>query len=360
MVARSVYPLFSLVVISFNQETYVREAIESALAQDYQNLEIVISDDCSTDATWAIIEQVVRSYNGPHRVILNRNASNRGIVGNYQKAVSLCSGEWIVGLAGDDWAFPNRVSHIHQLVSMTPHVYAVGTACEVINPRGKVIGYRMHDTDLPSLRLPILIGASAAYHMECFKRFAVIEDDLHVEDIIYPFRALLLGRVLLSNTPTIRYRVCGSNASQSPSYKKSLNIMLDLEAKNRRAYQQRMTDTIAFHGISGEMKSTLLSMHEAYIAESHASETQLRRLLCYYDEKGFARLAYLFRLDVKGLRRSSARFKCAFLVRQWVLLWRIYGWLKLTLTRCSRILGIPDSRDHRMCRAISLEDYIHR
>ena len=53
----TVHPPISLVLVSFNQQKYVREAVESALAQDYDNLEIVISDDCSRDKTWEIISQ---------------------------------------------------------------------------------------------------------------------------------------------------------------------------------------------------------------------------------------------------------------------------------------------------------------
>jgi glycosyltransferase involved in cell wall biosynthesis len=46
------YPLVSLCIFTYNQEKYIREAVEGALSQDYPNLEIIISDDNSTDSTY--------------------------------------------------------------------------------------------------------------------------------------------------------------------------------------------------------------------------------------------------------------------------------------------------------------------
>ena len=63
----------------FNQKTMIGEAIESALAQTYRPLEIVISDDGSTDGSWQVIEETVREYaRSDISVTLNRNSVNLG------------------------------------------------------------------------------------------------------------------------------------------------------------------------------------------------------------------------------------------------------------------------------------------
>ena len=66
-------PMVSYCLISYNQENFIRDAIESALKQDYHPLEIIISDDNSSDRTFEIAEQIVTEYKGTHSVILNQN-----------------------------------------------------------------------------------------------------------------------------------------------------------------------------------------------------------------------------------------------------------------------------------------------
>ena len=99
-------PLVTISMITYNQERYVRDAVRGALAQTYEPLEIVISDDCSTDGTWNIIVDEVESYRksgGIHKnIVLNRNEKNLGIIRHCQAQQSRIHGELRVGNAGDD------------------------------------------------------------------------------------------------------------------------------------------------------------------------------------------------------------------------------------------------------------------
>ncbi len=102
-------PLASLCVLCYNQEKYIALSIRAALAQTYEPLEIIISDDASTDRSFEIIKQVIAEYRGPHKVIINRNPTNFNLPRNFQKACSLSSGELIIKADGDDISYPNRV-----------------------------------------------------------------------------------------------------------------------------------------------------------------------------------------------------------------------------------------------------------
>ena len=66
----------SIVLLCFNQEDLIEESLNSCLQQDYSNLEIVISDDASTDNTISIIEKKLGKYQGNHKIIVNKNKSN--------------------------------------------------------------------------------------------------------------------------------------------------------------------------------------------------------------------------------------------------------------------------------------------
>ena len=92
-------PKVSIQIPTYNQQQYITQAIESALMQDYPNLEIVIADDCSTDDT----ESIVKKYNDS-RIRYFKNETNIGRVPNYRKALyEYCTGEWVVNLDGDDY-----------------------------------------------------------------------------------------------------------------------------------------------------------------------------------------------------------------------------------------------------------------
>ena len=96
-----------LCLVTYQQETI--KAVKSALAQTYTPLEIIISDDCSPDGTFEIIEEEIRAYRGPHRVISKRHSQNTGMAGNLNRAWELSSGEFIVIQSGDDISMPGRV-----------------------------------------------------------------------------------------------------------------------------------------------------------------------------------------------------------------------------------------------------------
>lgn len=93
-------PRISVLVITYNQENVISRAIESLLAQKDYIYEICVSDDCSKDKTWEILQDYDRKY--PGLFVLNRNETNIGIFENIEKNWEMPSGDIIYGLAGDD------------------------------------------------------------------------------------------------------------------------------------------------------------------------------------------------------------------------------------------------------------------
>lgn len=93
-------PKVTIMIPTYGQEQYIAEAVESALAQNYDNLEVVVADDCSPDNT----REVVRRYAADARLRYVRNSPNLGRVGNYHNtAHNVATGEWAVNLDGDDY-----------------------------------------------------------------------------------------------------------------------------------------------------------------------------------------------------------------------------------------------------------------
>ncbi|MEI7947344.1 MAG: glycosyltransferase family A protein, partial [bacterium] len=106
------HPLISFCLFTYNQEPFIREAVEGALAQTYSPLEIILSDDCSTDRTFDNMQQMLADYKGPHKIILNRNDVNLGLAAHVNKVFSLAKGELFIMAAGDDVSLPQRTERI--------------------------------------------------------------------------------------------------------------------------------------------------------------------------------------------------------------------------------------------------------
>ena len=92
--------LVTVMIPTYNQATLIAKAIDSALAQDYENLEVVVCDDNSTDNTSVVLSK----YDNSPRVRVFRNEKNLGRVKNYKHLLEdLARGEWFVNLDGDDY-----------------------------------------------------------------------------------------------------------------------------------------------------------------------------------------------------------------------------------------------------------------
>ena len=96
----NVLPRVTVMVPTYNQAEFLEDAVASALAQDYPNLEVVISDDGSTDQTPAVVERLAAR---DPRVRAHRSARNIGRVANYRRLLyELATGDWVINLDGDD------------------------------------------------------------------------------------------------------------------------------------------------------------------------------------------------------------------------------------------------------------------
>src|SRR5687768_4578862 len=101
-------PLVTLFVFSFNQEKFIREAVEAAFNQTYSPLELILSDDCSQDKTFEIMQEMASAYRGPHTIVLNRNSKNLGLCGHVNRIMEMAKGELILPAAGDDISYLGR------------------------------------------------------------------------------------------------------------------------------------------------------------------------------------------------------------------------------------------------------------
>jgi len=207
-------PLVSILLIAYNQADVVADAVAGALAQTYSPLEILISDDCSPDGTFAAIEAAVRDYRGPHRVVLNRNARNVGISGHLSQLARMAHGELLVVAAGDDVSVPERCERLVACWNARGRRVDLiaSDLVEFDNPDPQ--GGRIAPTELGGYAgfddwaraQPWLVGAAHAWSRRLFERFGDMLPGAMAEDQIMTFRAVMTGGAYSLREPLVRYR----------------------------------------------------------------------------------------------------------------------------------------------------------
>lgn len=112
-------PLVSIAIVTYNQKEFLKECIESCLAQDYPNLEIVVADDGSSDGTHELLNDYDMNY--PGKFVLRLSKENQGITNNSNAAHFACSGKYIAWMGGDDLMLPGKISKQVSFMEKNPN-----------------------------------------------------------------------------------------------------------------------------------------------------------------------------------------------------------------------------------------------
>ena len=122
----SQHPLVSVAVIAYNSAEYILETLESIKAQTYDNIELIVSDDCSSDNTLDICRKWIDDNQTRFiNVRIVESPTNPGQSGNYNRAFDACTGEWIKEIDGDDALMPDCISTYMQYAANHPDVQCI-------------------------------------------------------------------------------------------------------------------------------------------------------------------------------------------------------------------------------------------
>ena len=216
--------MVSLAIFAYKQEDFIEEAIESAFAQDYENLEIIISDDNSPDQTFTLIKAKADAYKGPHQVRINQNQPNLGIANHHNKVVDMARGELVVLIAGDDISHPQRVREVAEAWQQNGQPFMLVSKFECIDANSKPLPLEdhIHFNFPPEKLTPTqtnvwnfltmrsglkVYGSTESVSKEMWRYYGPIGSELRAEDIVYFFRALLLGKFHFIDETHVAYRM---------------------------------------------------------------------------------------------------------------------------------------------------------
>ncbi|TIC83442.1 glycosyltransferase family 2 protein [Crenobacter intestini] len=286
-------PKVSFLIITYNQEHLVEDALRGAVSQDYDNLEIIVSDDCSSDATFEKIKAFFDNYDGPHQVVVNRNETNKGIGSNLNVAVSLSSGDLIFVSAGDDVSLPNRVSSVvrfwaeeggrHDLIAS--FLYDMSYCGAVLGVIGvdDLSKYKSVD-DWLSLGHPKLIGAAHTWTRSFFINYGGVPDGVVAEDMVMAFRAIANAKAVTIKIPLVNYRRGGTTGKKRRGSVADVKKSFVNKVRNTKIELLDMLKTAASCSPSPELLIYLAGLYqrECYVERIYSnsySELQKLRLL---------------------------------------------------------------------------------
>ncbi|WP_282776954.1 glycosyltransferase [Phaeodactylibacter xiamenensis] len=351
----------SFIIITYNQERFIESAILSAINQTKSPKEIIVVDDCSTDNTYEVASRVISNYKARIKILLHKNAKNLGIVGNFFMGAQLSSGEWITGCAGDDVAKEDKVDILIKNLSQHKNspIYAVGNAVQVINENGIELTKRYYDLNaIPQFKSHFIHGSAFAYHRSCFENFPKIDKMIQTEDLILPFRALLLGGILITNEISTKYRISNSNISSNygGSHKVTIKKMISLKENNILSYSQRKID-VNSTTLDDFTKLKLTNLIEKDIADSYQELNELHKISNFYKKKSCTSLFGLLSIKVNPNRAKNVKVIIKVLLNSVKIPEYIYiKALKNRINHRSHFLNTPI--ESVSSRVLTLKDYV--
>jgi glycosyltransferase involved in cell wall biosynthesis len=221
-------PLVSIIVITYNSGEYVLETLESAKAQTYRNIELIITDDCSTDNTLNIVGEWV-SENRSEFVNVRVLASsfNSGIPSNCNRGLSGSTGEWVKIIAGDDLLLNDCIESNLSFVSER-NCHFVFSSLDEFNDSGGDSYFSRSLTNRQNqfiksknqlkyfLRDPVFINSPSFFIRKNLFMLTGYYDERfkYIEDQPFIYKVLLSSiPVEFLNKVTVRYRIHKSNLS---------------------------------------------------------------------------------------------------------------------------------------------------
>jgi glycosyltransferase involved in cell wall biosynthesis len=236
-------PLVSIGMPVYNGERFIREALDSVLGQTYENLEVIISDNASTDSTGAIcLEYTARDQ----RIQYHRNAVNLGVIANFRRVFELSSGDYFMWACADDLRPATAVENcVEALLRDSSAVMAHGAVLVRLGGREDLIEVtnEVHLSDLEAAERVRAFTKGIRHNAMLYglyRRSALAKGTLGTclgQDYLLCLQMCLLGPVEYIKTPIVVYQERGSVPTDNPMYRaRSLTIMDLLRYRRRKCW----------------------------------------------------------------------------------------------------------------------------
>ncbi|MEG0834329.1 MAG: glycosyltransferase family 2 protein [Christensenellaceae bacterium] len=207
------YGLCSVIIPAYNCEKYIAEAIQSVLAQTYSHLEVIVIDDCSSDATF---HKICKLSQADSRVVALKNEQNIGVAQTRNRGFAIAKGEYIAFLDADDIWLPEKIAmQLNVLSEVNADICCTGY--EQIDSCGKLLGKKVippQDLSYKRLLKQNFIGCSSVIMRKTIAAQVHMRSEFAHEDYVFWLEALQNGfKLTASRNILMHYRVLPSSRS---------------------------------------------------------------------------------------------------------------------------------------------------
>lgn len=259
-------PLVSVVIITYNSSKYVIDTLDSIKKQTYSNIELIVSDDCSTDNTVDLCRQWIDDNKGRFiRTQMVIASDNTGIAGNVNRGYQAAKGVWIKGLAGDDMLMSDCIEKNVEYVSEYPNTELLFSKIKpfgderIIERYFQQFHYEYFKLSRKKFLYKILLGnfipASTCFMPKSlFVKLGGYDESMpFIEDWPFWIKAACNGvNFSFMDEYTVKYRMASTSISltSKPSgrYKQSLEIAIDYSL----AWQWKMNKLLWFYSYANQ------------------------------------------------------------------------------------------------------------
>ncbi len=232
-------PLVSILINTYNEERFIKEAVDSALAQTYADIEVIVLDDCSKDHT----PDIVKSYKDP-RVKYIRPSERAGLIEGRNWLLKAAKGKYLTWLDGDDVYFPTKVAEEVEFLEAHPEFAAV--YCNLAyfydgepekNYHHRFKFYGGDEVFERLLEKMFITNTAVMFRREVYDKLGGYRKDLGlVEDWEYFLRMTYAGyRIAFLDRDLVHYRLRSDShtnfARQAEIKQSAVNIFEDLKKR---------------------------------------------------------------------------------------------------------------------------------
>ena len=223
------YPLVSAIVLCYNQARFVTECLDSIKAQNYPNLELLVSDDASKDNSVAVIQAWLDKNSIPYRFF--KNEANRGICRTLNHAITQARGKYLAGIASDDIWFPHKTREQVQILERLPEkVGVVFSDALQIDENGKLLPKKFMEADarldssgtIPQGNIEqalwrgnFIAPMTTIIRASCYERVGLYDENLFAEDWDMWLRMTRHFDFVYSPEISAKYRIVRTSATRN-------------------------------------------------------------------------------------------------------------------------------------------------
>lgn len=220
-------PLVSVLMPVYNSEKFILESVTSVLNQTFIDFELIIIDDCSTDATLSIIKSISDS-----RILLIEKNKNSGYTDSLNYGISIAKGTFIARMDADDICMPERFAKQIEFLYANPEVILCGTAIQIMGS-DRVL---KHPVNHEEILVKLCFGTSFCHPSIMVRKEILVENKYDknfepAEDFELWTRLAFIGKLSNLDMPLLQYREHPSqisNTNKLAQLNNALNVKLQM------------------------------------------------------------------------------------------------------------------------------------